>query len=445
MEPTSFLGWLLFLAIPLLFVFAYPRSLFSVSPPQRNRLRISAIIHGLGAATTAFLFPVLALPFWENPLRDVHSLAIALIPLIVLPVFLVAALSLLLKNRSSLATIASLMFWPYWLLLALVSINRFFQETAFRTVFCFLCLIASVLFAFAAGAVSYRPALAHTLALAGLVVAPWVYCSTLMGSQLGNAWLMFNLSDKELVMYPRLSIELTILSIALIALGLSTAACRALPSRWQFRKSPVRERTWPAFAATLLFLGIWFSQSVMPYRIPGAVDYSYWPILGILHVEKRGLQFHETSVSVSSRRDGFSSFSISRNDRRLFQYRFKERAASGKPPEPIMVRVRAIVQSADYVKTKSDAAKPLRAWNGEGWYFYVQGSGVNAYTTDKESTPPQAIIDLFRDLEDAPRSAETTQERKDVCLGFCYDPVAGLGFLYSNHRCFNDGHGDVCR
>jgi hypothetical protein len=445
MEPTSFLDWLFFSAIPLLFVFAYPRFLLAVSPPQRNRLRFAALLHGLGAATTTFLFSVVALPFWKNPVREVHSLALPLILLTVLPVFLVAALSLLLKNTSSLATLASLLFWPYWLLLALVSVDRFFQETIFHTVFCFLCFVAPVLFAFAAGAVSYRPTLAHAFALAGLVVMPWLYWSTLRGTQLGNVWLMFNLSDKELGMYPPLYTELAIVIVAFIVLALATAAFRLLPSRWRFRKSPVCERTWPAFATSFLFLGIWFSQSVMPYRIPGAVDYFDWPILGILHVEKRGLQFHETSVSVSSRRDGFSSFSISRNDRRLFKYRFQERSASGQPPEPIMVRVKAIVQSPDYAKTKSDTVTPLRAWNEEGWYFYVRGSGFNAYTTQRASRPPREIVDLFHDLESLPQSSETRWEIKDVCLGFCYDPVAGLGFHYANDRCFDDGRGVVCR
>ncbi len=59
-----------------------------------------------------------------------------------------------------------------------------------------------------------------------------------------------------------------ILSVAVIALAITTAALRMIPARWQFRNRPICERAWPAFVASLIFIGIWFSQSVMPYRIP---------------------------------------------------------------------------------------------------------------------------------------------------------------------------------
>ena len=75
----------------------------------------------------------------------------------------------------------------------------------------------------------------------------------------------------------------------------------------------------------------------------------------------------------------------------------------------------------------------------------TEGVGLQAYATDKGSIPPQEIVDLFRDLEKIPRSQETQSEMRDVCLGFCYDPLSGLGSLYANHRCFNNGHGVVCR
>lgn len=215
---------------------------------------------------------------------------------------------------------------------------------------------------------------------------------------------MFNLSDRELVMYPFLHPQLTIFSIGLMALALPTAALRLLPAHWQFRKSPVCERTWPAFAASFLLLAFWFSQSVMPYRTPGALDYSDWPILQILHVEKRGLQFHETCVSVW----GHYSFSVStsRNDRRLFPYRFQQRYASERLPASLIERVRAMVQPAGHAAEKRDTAKPLREWNVDGWYFRGEGIGLKAYSTEKGSTPPQEIVDLFHDLERIPLSHE---------------------------------------
>jgi len=183
----------------------------------------------------------------------------------------------------------------------------------------------------------------------------------------------------------------------------------------------------------------------MPYRIPGALDYSDWPILQILHVEKRGLQFHESCVNVWGRPNRPISISFSGNDRRLFQYRFQQKYASGKPPEALVERIRAILKSSGRGKRNWSTVKPLRNWNADGWYFNAEGSGLKVYGTANGSAPPQEIVDLFHELDEIPRSSETQSELKDVCLGFCYDPLSGMGSLYANHRCFNDGRGVVCR
>ncbi len=135
---------LLLFPAPLLFVFAYPRFLFA---SEARRRRFAAILHGLGAAITTVLFVVLGSAFWKNPLRDADSILLVAVPFIAMPVFLVATLFLLLNNRPTLAKFASFLFWPYWLMLALTFVGRFFEETIFRTVFCFLCFIAPILFA----------------------------------------------------------------------------------------------------------------------------------------------------------------------------------------------------------------------------------------------------------------------------------------------------------
>ncbi len=436
--------WMTLRAIPLLFVFAYPRFLFVASSPGKNRLRFAAALNGFGLAASVFLFPRMVLPFGTNPMRDADSVALLLIPLIGLPMFFIAALFLLLKNRSTLAMIACVLFWPYWFVLALVSLDRWFQDSPFHAALYLLCFLSPALFAFAAGAVSFRPTLAHIAAFSGVVGMPWVYLN-LRDSGLGNVWLMFNLPGREIAMYPPLYAELTIFAVGLIMLAIATAALRLLPSHWQLRKLPIRERTWPAFAISLVVLAIWFSQSVMPYRIPAAVDYSDFPILQILHVEKRGLQFHENCVSVWGRRGQPLSATFSGNDRRLFQYRFQEKGASGHLPDSLAERVRVMLHSSDRETEKRDEIKPLRRWNADGWYFTAEGVGLRAYTTEKGTMPPPEIVDLFRDLEKIPRSQEISSELRDVCLGFCYDPLSGLGALFANHRCFNDGHGTVCR
>ena len=446
-RSAELLYWLFCLAAPSVFAFAYPRFLFAASPPLKSRQRFAIILHGLGAAIATFLFTILASPFWKNPVRDVDSITLPLVQLIVLTIFLVAGLFLLLRNKSSFATFAPFLFWPYWLLLALLSVDRFFQETIFHTVLCFLCFLTPFLFMFAAGALSYRPKLAHSFALAGLVGVPWIRWS-LRDSGLGNVWLMFNVPDSDLRMYPLhlpLYSGLAIFSAALIALAIATAILRLLPSRWQFRQSAIREWTWPAFAASFLLLAIWFRQSVMPYRIPGALDYSGWPILQILHVEKRGFQFNENSVRVWGYRGHPLFVYFSGNHRRLFEYRFQEESASGELPDALTEHVRTVIQSLQGTRNDWDAVKPLRAWNTDGWYVSGEGIGLKAYGSDKGATPPQEIVGLFDDLEKISRSRETSSDRKDVCFGFCYDPLSGLGFLYANHRCRNETDGVVCR
>jgi hypothetical protein len=78
---------------------------------------------------TTVLFVVLGAAFWRNPLRDADSMLLLVVPLVAVPVFLVAALSLLIKDRSTLAKPASFLLWPYWLLLALTFCGRFFEAS----------------------------------------------------------------------------------------------------------------------------------------------------------------------------------------------------------------------------------------------------------------------------------------------------------------------------
>lgn len=438
------LYWLALSAVPLLFAFAYPRYLFADPATQEHRERFAAAVNGIGAGAGTLFFPFMALPFWENPMHDVDSVVLLLFPLLVLPIFLVAALFLLLRNKSGLAVFASVVFWPYWFVYAVANLNRWFEGSSVHAAFYFLAFISPVLFAFAAGAVLYRPALAHSAALLAVLSAPWVYW-TVRGSVLANVWVMFNVQDRDLPQFSMLRNELVILAVSLTVLATTVAAFRLLPAHWTLRKLPLRERTWPAIAICTIVLASWFSQSVLPYRLPGAVMRSGSPILQILHIEKHGLQFRESCVSVWGPPRRPLSVSFSGNDRRLFQYRFQQEYSSGQIPEPLAERIRAMVYSDDHANKRWDEIKPLRAWNVEGWYFTAEGAGLQAYTTNTGSTPPQEIIDLFWDLEKAPRSTVSESDLKDVCLGFCYDPLSGLGFLYAGDRCFNNGHDIVCR
>jgi hypothetical protein len=349
---------------------------------------------------------------------------------------------LLLKNHSGLATLASFLLWPYWLLLALMLVDRWFQDTGIHAAYYFLCFATPILFAFAA--IPHRPTIANAAALMGLVGAPFLYWDQIKGNGYDNVWLIFNQPDNRFAVYPLYAVP-AIFSVALFTIAITTAGVRLCPSRWHVRRVPLCERTRPGFVACFVVVAVWLNQSVMPYRVPGAVDYSDWPVLQILHVEKRGLQFHESCISVWGRRESPMSISFSGSDRRLFQYRFRQTGATGQPHEALVERIQEIITSSGRTKGKRDIVKPFRNCNAEGWYFNVAGSGLKVFGTPNGSAPPQEITDLFQELNKIPKSAETQSELKDVCLGFCYDPLSGMGSLYSNHRCFNGGRGGVCR
>jgi len=327
-----------------------------------------------------------------------------------------------------------------WLLVSGQTLN---QPSIFEVA---LCVFAAVLFALAAGLVSRRPRFAHLFAVAGALCLPWIYTTTLQGNIYTNQWILFNVSDRELRMYNGLtSAKLAILAVALIIFAIATGILRLLPARWVLRKMPISERTWPATVASFCFLAVWFSQSVMPYRIPGALDYSSWPILQILHVQKHGLQFHETCIRVWGHRGLPESVSFAWNDRRLFEYRFQQRFARVEVSQSFGEHVAALIQSSKPVKSNREPIRPLRRWNDEGWYVVGEEVELRAYTKENQAMPPQEVIDLFHDLESVPRAQETSEDRKDVCLGFCYDPLSGLGALYANHRCRWEETRVVCR
>lgn len=446
----SFILWLCVAAIPLLFVFAYPRFLFADSRSP-NRLKHAAFFQALAASMATVAFVLLS-PLWKNLARDpgdsiLFMLLFFLVPLAVLLVFLVSAVALLLRNQSSLAIFAGIAMWPYWIVLALSFQRQWVDDTGIYALYYVLCFVAPLLLAFAAGAVFFRPRFAHAAALVGLLTLPFLYYN-LRDTGLGNVWIVFNQPNEKHSVYPSYALP-GICSVPLIALATATAVLRLLPARWQFRKVAISQRTWPAAAFSFAVLATWFGQSVMPYRIPGAVDYFGWPILQILHVEKRGLQFHETLASISGRRwqrnfDPRKAF-FSGNDRRWLEYRFAERRSSGDLSGPLLERIRALLSAAVQVKDNSDIVRPIRDWNADRWYVNPDGGSPKIYSTANGSPPPREILDLFNDLEKLPQSNQSQTEYRDVCLGFGYDPLSEMGYLYANHRCFNAGHGVVCR
>jgi hypothetical protein len=113
-----------------------------------------------------------------------------------------------------------------------------------------------------------------------------------------NSWIAFNFPDGYPHSFPDVFLaKLKILFAATVVVSTACCATRLLPPGWLLRGLPIRERTWPAFAVCFLAIATWYAASASPYRVPLIVD-GIWPELTVLHVEKRGIQFHETTISV---------------------------------------------------------------------------------------------------------------------------------------------------
>jgi hypothetical protein len=174
-----------------------------------------------------------------------------------------------------------------------------------------------------------------------------------------------------------------------------------------------------------LVLAVWFCFSVTPYHVPG-FDHPAQAEFRILRIDKRGLRFRETMVM--ERRGKVWVF---QSDRRLFQYYFAERAGSASLYEyspTARERASAFSQSPVLWNLHTGPATPLSSWNAEGWYVVLEDSRLLTFSSERGTSPPQEVIDWFHQIESLPLRDEHRIAIRDVCLGFCYDPMAALGF-----------------
>jgi len=226
--------------------------------------------------------------------------------------------------------------------------------------------------------------------------------------------------------------KLWVLSVAMVVFAIACAAIRLLPPRWVIRERAVSTRTWPAIAIGFLVLAVWFVHSVSPYQVPTIADGGLVQ-LRILHIVKRGLSINETRVSAD--RNG-SSF-VSWTNRKLFQYQFESkgtRVSLGDSTATLEL-ARALMRSPQLWALHTLPAKELHAWNAEGWYVTLKDSHLLAFTSEYHTAPPGEVTELFQEIENLPGQPRPFAIR-DVCLGFCYDPVAALGFVHSNQATF---------
>jgi hypothetical protein len=239
-----------------------------------------------------------------------------------------------------------------------------------------------------------------------------------------NTWVLLNASEgREETVFLRYA-QLRIICAAILLFVVVTALIRLLPSHWHVRKLPVNRRTWPAFAVTSLVIAWWFAASAFPYRQPVILD-AMAPELSVLHVEKNGLHFHETRVSVY--RDG--RFLMTHNDRRLFRYKFEEEWHEGVLTVAQAMQLKTVLVLPDLRRTQNQAPNALRVAHGEGWYTEMRRFAMAAFTTENATAPPAELVAFFRGVMQIPNKGPLYHyEVRDVCLGFCYDPQAGLGY-----------------
>jgi hypothetical protein len=278
----------------------------------------------------------------------------------------------------------------------------------------------------------WHPRLGYVVTALGAALAlPWIFMTESRG--VGNSWIAMNASwnDPDVFRYMRYS-QLRIVSVALLLLTLIWAMTRLLPSKWQLKNRPANQQTWPAIALALIFVVCWFATDVFPYREPIIVD-ALQPELSILNVKKDGVAFHEARVSVY--RD--FRYHMVRDDRQLFRYSFAETVREGLLTDDLRTKLKAIQALPELKRTLDKSPRALRVWRGEGWYTEMHSFAITAFTTENANTPPADLVAFFREVEEAPSSGTSSDgEVRDVCLGFCYDPKAGLGYRAENQRCW---------
>lgn len=245
-----------------------------------------------------------------------------------------------------------------------------------------------------------------------------------------NSWIAMNGSFVGASRYMRFAL-LRIIAVTLLLPILFLAVTRLLPVNWQLRGRPINQRSWPAVLGTLTCITYWFIAFVSPYREPIIVDAAQ-PEIAILHVEKDGIDLRETCIRVG--RDG--RYLLARADRRLFHYAFLEAMRTGLLTDQLRSKLK-VIQALPELKQVSDRTpSALRVHRGDGWYTETGSVRVAAFTTENGTKPPPELVNFFREVEGTVSSGEVSvSEVRDVCLGFCYDPKAGLGYRAENQRC----------
>lgn len=259
------------------------------------------------------------------------------------------------------------------------------------------------------------------MALVGALLA-WPYFRLAAFYRYGfSSWLIFNLPGESSELHTAFLIAtLTILAVSTLFAATAFSALRLTPRAWRIGKLSLRDRATPGFAVTFLFVITWYLTAVTPYQIPILDLHQIRPIVSVLHVEKHGLQFHETSLAFY--RDG--QFYLAQNDRRLIQYSFQRSLARGVLTEDWFRLLNALANSPPEIKG-SDVSSyvPPQTWNTDRWFVSIQGGAGREVINKDASVVPKEVLSLFYAAQKLPQEWTKQETARDVCLGFCYDPT----------------------
>ncbi|HZU29332.1 MAG TPA: hypothetical protein VFA04_27665 [Bryobacteraceae bacterium] len=177
---------------------------------------------------------------------------------------------------------------------------------------------------------------------------------------------------------------------------------------------------WAGIAVGLLIVAVWFVRSAWPYQTAEIRDSSAAKFR-ILHVQKHGLQFDETLVTAARDTRAWTS----RTRSHLFQYQFAHAIRQSIIPREDLT---AFLRSANAWRLQIPAAHSLWSWNAEGWYVVLDDQRLLTFTTESRSAPPPPVTKIFNEIEALPSDPVGSFFLRDICFGFCYDPIAALGF-----------------
>jgi len=406
--------WLLPL---LLFVAAYVRLVFD---PSLSKTKKILAVGGNGCAVAVAVY---YLHWIQWSMRGETPFSSVLVFVVLIPATFAITAALILYSRTAgyiVGSITVLLAWAYvtWLADVLWIFPSPYLNVIAKIV-AFACFVSPMIFVAGSLAIFSRPRLGYVVGLIASALA-WPYFVHQERSYLhwGNSWNMLNVPDSilagEVIPYA----ELTIVAILLLVVATVCSLVRLCPARWAIKTVPLRDRIWPVSAISFVVSAIWFVFSVTPYTVP-RYHHGIDAEISIVHVEKRGFHFRETRISASKE----GKVDIMEEERKLLRYRSQGVAQRVALDSEHLRKMLDLVQSPEFKALHTARTVSPLQWNVETWYIYRAGS-ILIYSNVDKTEPPKEIVKWFHEVESIPATDDwKSTASKDVCLGFCYDPM----------------------